>query len=33
VHRNRANEDGAVVIAPGTPRARFLLFAFDGQAF
>lgn len=33
IHRNRADADGALVVAPSSASPTFLLFAFDGQAF
>jgi hypothetical protein len=32
VHRNKTNQDGALVVSP-TTQPRFLLFHFDGQTF
>jgi hypothetical protein len=33
VHRNKTNEDGAIVLSPNTATPTILLFAFDGQSF
>jgi hypothetical protein len=33
VHRNGANDDGAIVLSPDTATPRFLLFHFDQQTF
>ncbi|MBX3189920.1 MAG: hypothetical protein KF819_23035 [Labilithrix sp.] len=33
VHRNRRDEDGAIVVLPSSATPKFLLFHFDGQTF
>ena len=33
IHRNGANDDGAIVLGPDTATPRFLLFHFDQQTF
>jgi len=33
VHRNKQNEDGAIVVRPGSADAKFLLFHFAEQSF